>query len=127
MLAEMASHWNIEGEADDYMPRFWGLFLMPIVSLGLFLLFILIPRIDPLKENIRKFRKYFDFFIVLIMLFLFYIYLLSIFWNLGFRFNMGQLMVPALGILFYYCGILVENARRKELVYRDPDSLDFEQ
>ena len=25
---------------------------------------------------------------------------------------MGKMMVPALGILFYYCGILVENAKR---------------
>jgi len=112
MPNKMASHWNIKGEANGYMSKFWGLFLMPIILLGLFLLFILIPKIDPLKENIAKFRKYFDGFIVLITLFLFYIYLLTIAWNLGKRFNMGQMMMPALGMLFYYCGILTENAKR---------------
>ena len=112
MPEKMASHWNTKGEADGYMSKFWGLFLMPIILLGLFLLFILIPKIDPLKENIAKFRKYFDGFIVLITLFLFYIYLLTIAWNLGKRFNMGQMMMPALGMLFYYCGILTENAKR---------------
>jgi len=112
MPERMASHWNTKGEVDGYMCKFWGLFLMPIILLGLFLLFILIPKIDPLKENIAKFRKYFDGFIVLITLFLFYIYLLSIAWNLGKRFNMGQMMMPALGMLFYYCGILTENAKR---------------
>ena len=112
MPEKMASHWNTKGEVDGYMSKFWGLFLMPIILLGLFLLFILIPKIDPLKENIAKFRKYFDGFIVLITLFLFYIYLLSIAWNLGKRFNMGQMMMPALGMLFYYCGILTENAKR---------------
>ena len=112
MPEKMASHWNTKGEVDGYMSKFWGLFLMPIILLGLFLLFILIPKIDPLKENIAKFRKYFDGFIVLITLFLFYIYLLTIAWNLGKRFNMGQMMMPALGMLFYYCGILTENAKR---------------
>jgi len=127
MPDEMASHWNFKGEVDDYLPKFWGLFLMPIISLGLFLLFLLIPKIDPLKANIEKFRKYFDGFMVLMMVFLFYIYLLSIIWNLGKRFDMGQMMVPALGILFYYCGILVENAKRNWFIgIRTPWTLSNE-
>jgi uncharacterized membrane protein len=53
-----ASHWNINGEANGYLPKFWDLFLMPIISIGLLLLlFIYAPRIDPLKANIKKFRK----------------------------------------------------------------------
>ncbi len=112
MPDKMASHWNFRGQVDDYMPKFWGLFLMPIISLAMFLMFLAIPRIDPLKANIDKFRKYFDIFIVLIILFLFYIYLLSIVWNLGFEFNMTRFLAPAFGLLFYYAGILVENAKR---------------
>ena len=112
MPEEMASHWNAQGEVNDYLPKFWGLFLMPIMSLGLFLLFLVVPKIDPLKTNIEKFRKYFDGFIVLMLGFLFYVYVLTIFWNLGIRFNMGQLLMPAMAVLFYYCGILIENAKR---------------
>ena len=127
MSDKMASHWNFRGEVDDYLPKFWGLFLMPVVSLGLFLLFLLIPKIDPLKANIEKFRKYFDGFIVLIMVFLFYIYLLSIVWNLGKRFDMSRMMIPALGILFYYCGILIENAKRNWFIgIRTPWTLSNE-
>jgi len=112
MPDQLASHWNISGEVDGYISKFWGLFLMPIISLLMLLLFIAIPYIDPLKENIEKFRKYYDGFIVLIILFLFFIYLLTILWNLGWRFNMGVILSPALGILFFYCGILIENAKR---------------
>ncbi|KKL08308.1 hypothetical protein LCGC14_2577170 [marine sediment metagenome] len=127
MPEKMASHWNAQGKVDDYISKFWSLFLMPIISIGLFLLFILIPKIDPLKENIEKFRKYFDGFIVLIMIFLFYVYLLTIFWNIGIRFNMTQFMMPALGILFYYCGILVENAKRNWFIgIRTPWTLSNE-
>ncbi len=127
MPDEMASHWSIKGEPDGYMLKFWGLFLMPIISLGLFLLFLLIPRIDPLKANIKKFRKYFDGFMVLITIFLFYIYLLGIAWNLGKRFNMSQMITPALGIIFYYCGVLTENAKRNWFIgIRTPWTLSSE-
>ena len=116
MPERMASHWNVRGEVDGYMLKFWGLFLMPIVALVIFLLFLLIPRIDPLKKNIEKFRKYFDWFVLLIILFLLYIYKLSILWNFGWRFDMGQVLAPAFALLFYYTGILIAHAERNWFV-----------
>jgi len=127
MPEKMASHWNIKGQVDGYMPKLWGLFLMPIISVFLLLLFILIPKIDPLKENIKKFRNYFDWFIILIVLFLFYLYLLTIFWNRGTRFDMVLLLTPAFGILFYYAGILIENAKQNWFIgIRTPWTLSNE-
>jgi uncharacterized membrane protein len=124
----MASHWNFKGEVDDYMSKFWGLFLMPIMSLGMFLIFSLIPKMDPMKENIEKFKKYFDDFIVVLFLFLFYIYLLTIFWNLGLEFNMSKFLVPLMGILFFYCGNLIENAKRNWFIgIRTPWTLSNDQ
>jgi len=109
---EVASHWNAQGQVDDYMGRFWGAFLMPIVSLVIYLMFLLIPKIDPMKENIKKFRKYFDGFILAIILFLFYIYSLTIFWNLGYRFNFSRYMIPAFAILMYCAGVLISKAEK---------------
>jgi len=107
-----ASHWNTKGEVDGYMSKFWGVFLFPIILVGLLLIFVLIPKIDPLKENIKKFRKYFDSFIVLITIFLFYIYCITLAWNLGKRFDINVFILPAIGIIFYYAGVLMENAKR---------------
>jgi len=112
MPAQMAGHWNIKGEVDGYLPKFWGLFLMPILSVVMYLLFIFLPKIDPLKANIAKFRKYYNGFILLLISFLFYLYLLTIFWNLGYRFGLIQFLVPAFSVLFYYVGVLLENAKR---------------
>lgn len=107
----MASHWNYKGEVDGYMSKFGGLFFMPTLSLVLFALFLLIPKIDPRKENIAKFGKYFDGFILAMEIFLFYLYILTILWSSGLRFDMTELMAPAMGLLFYYCGVLVENSK----------------
>jgi len=108
----MASHWSIQGQVNGYMSKFWGVFLMPFILLGMFLLFIVIPKIDPLKDNIEKFRNYYETFIAAITFFLFYIYILTLLWNLGVKFDMNRFLIPGLGILFYYVGILVENAKR---------------
>ena len=116
MPEKISSHWNAQGEVDGYMPKFWGLFLMPFISAFLLLLFILIPRIDPLKANIENFRRYYDGLVILMSLFMFYLYLLTILWNIGLEFSMPRLLSPAFGILFYYCGILTENAKRNWFV-----------
>lgn len=116
MPEQMASHWNFTGQADDYMPKFWALFLMPAISLVMFLLFMLLPKIDPLKKNIDKFRDYFDRFIILMMLFLLYLHILVIAWNLNYSFSMITSMIPAFGILIYYYGILLDKAKRNYFI-----------
>ncbi|MBU0476650.1 SdpI family protein [Patescibacteria group bacterium] len=112
MPENVASHWNAQGNVDDYMPKFWGLFLMPLALAGLSLFFLSIPKIDPLKENIEKFRKYYDGLIVILALFLFYVYFLIIIWNVGVKFNMAYVLMPAIAVLFYYIGILLDNSKK---------------
>ena len=109
----MASHWNLNDEVDGFMSKFWGVFLLPLVSLGLLLLFLLIPYLDPLKENIAEFRNSFNLFIVMMILFLSYTWLLTIAWNLGFRFfKMSTALLPALGLLFIFVGYMIRTAKR---------------
>jgi uncharacterized membrane protein len=109
----MASHWNVYDQVDDHMSKFWEVFLMPILSLVMFLFFLLIPNIDPLKANIAKFRTAFNLFILLLILFLSYLWTLSILWNLGFTyFKMSMALLPALGLLFMYMGYLLRKAKR---------------
>ena len=107
-----ASHWDAAGEVNGYMPKFWGLFLMPIISLIMLGLFVVLPKIDPLKKYIATFKTHYNTFILAIIAFLFYIHTLTIAWNLGIRYNMIAFLSPAFAVLFYYCGILIENSKR---------------
>ena len=111
----MASHWNARGEVEGYMSKAWGTFLMPIVILGLGLLFMVIVRIDPLKANIAKFRKYYDGFIILFSVFLFCLNLWMLLWNVGYKFSAKVIIIVltiGVGLLIFYTGILCENAKR---------------
>ncbi len=124
---QMVSHWNADGQPDDYMSKFWGVFLFPIISVGLAILFIFIPKIDPLKKNIEKFRKYFDWFIVLFLLFMLYMYMITILWNLGHVFDMNRVILPAFAALFFYIGVMTEHAKRNWFIgIRTPWTLSNE-
>lgn len=110
---QMASHWNTANQVDGYMSRFWGAYLMPVVAVGMLALFLVIPNIDPLKANIAKFRNYFNAFIALMVAFLVYVHILTLLWNLGYdQFNMGTAMLPALGLIFVFAGIMMRQAKR---------------
>lgn len=114
---QMASHWNTTNQVDGYLPRFWGAYLMPIMSVGMLLLFLVIPQIDPLKANIAKFREYFNAFIAIMVAFLAYVHVLTILWNLGSdRFNMGSAIMPAIGLIFVFAGIMMRKAKRNFFV-----------
>ncbi len=116
MPEPMASHWNAQGDVDGYMSRFWGLFLFPLIATALALLLLAVPKIDPLKANITKFRKFYDWFVVLFLALFYYIYLLTILWNKDVRFDLLQAMLPAMGAFFFYIGVMLRNAKRNYMI-----------
>ena len=108
----MPTHWNVVGQVDGWMPKIIALFIMPVASFLILLLVAVIPKIDPLKENIKKFRNYFDIFILMLMAFLFYLHILVLFWSVGITFNIMQVLSPAFAVLFYYIGVMLEKTRK---------------
>jgi uncharacterized membrane protein len=127
MPEKMASHWNAKGQVDDYLSKFWGVFLIPITLVPLALLFMAIPRIDPLRENIEKFRRYYDGFVILFMLFMVFVYLQMILWNIGIKISPNVFVPIGAGLLFIGAGILCENAKRNWFIgIRTPWTLSSE-
>lgn len=126
---QMASHWNINDQVDGYMPKLWGVFMVPLITLGMFVLFLVIPSIDPLKANIAQFREAFNLFIVLIVAFMLYIYGLTLAWNLGYTgFKISTSMLPALGLLFIFIGFMLRQAKRNFFIgIRTPWTLSSDQ
>jgi len=109
----MASHWNANDQVDGTMPKFWGVFMMPLVTLGMLALFLIIPNIDPLKANIAQFRNSFNIFIVLIIGFMLYVHGLTLVWSLGkTNFKMSAAMLPFMGVLFIAIGFMLRKAKR---------------
>ncbi len=110
---QMASHWNAYDQVDGYISKFWGVFLMPLITLGMFVMFLVVPVMDPLKANIAQFREAFNVFIALISAFMLYIHGLTLAWSLGYQdFKMSAAMLPFMGVLFVAIGYLLRKAKR---------------
>ena len=54
---EVVTHWNLLGKANGSSSRAWAALAGPGIILGLTLLFQVVPRIDPRRENYDKFRE----------------------------------------------------------------------
>jgi uncharacterized membrane protein len=109
----VASHWGINDEVNGTMSRFWGAFLMPAMSLGMLILFLIIPSIDPMKANIAAFRPIFNAFIVALLVFLSYLHVLTILWNLGYQsYRMSTVLLPGVGLILIFAGLMMRQAKR---------------
>jgi uncharacterized membrane protein len=123
----MPSHWNAAGQVDGYMSKFWGVFLMPIITVALMGLFLIVPQIDPLKANIAKFRGAFNWFIVAFVAYMLYVYALTLASSLGIQFNMTIMLLPVVGLLFIGVGFMTGQAKRNFFIgIRTPWTLSSE-
>ena len=110
MPTVVASHWNAAGELNGTMPKFWGLTLIPLLMYGFCALFVVLPRIDPLRNNYQKFQDYYEGFILVFAAFFFLIQLQIILWGLGIHVSPNLTMPVMIGGLFVYISFLMEHA-----------------
>lgn len=123
----MPAHWNAAGEIDGYMSKFWGIFLTPIIAIVLTGFFMLIPSVDPLKNNIAQFRGAFNGFVVGFVAYLLFVYALILAAALGYQFNMTAMLLPAIGLLFIGIGYMMRQTRRNFFIgIRTPWTLSSE-
>jgi uncharacterized membrane protein len=94
------------------MSRFWGIAVFPITLIVVFAILSVIPVIDPMKANIARFERYYAGFIVIIMAYLAYVYGLTLAWNLGVRFDLIPALVPAIAVLTFAAGVMMEHAEQ---------------
>ncbi|HII75581.1 MAG TPA: SdpI family protein [Methanolinea sp.] len=107
---QVPSHWNAAGEVDGYLPRLWGAAIVPLIMIPLTALFFLIPRIDPLRENYRKFQPYYEGFILVFALFFAIIQVQILLWGIGIEISPNIVIPPLFGALFIYIGFLLDHA-----------------
>lgn len=89
---QMPMHWNVYGEVDSYGDKSYATFLLPGINLLMFVLFILLPKIDPRRENYAKFKGAYNVFR----------YAFHVFFALLFFLTLKNSLIPADELPFYY-------------------------
>lgn len=114
--AELVTNWDAGGDPNGTLSKTPALVLLPALTLGLVGLLAVLPRIDPLGENIESFRTQYDWFAVVFAVYLSAVHLGIIAFNLGYEFQFTLLMLAGMAALFYYIGIVLEHAERNWFV-----------
>ncbi|MFC7133817.1 MULTISPECIES: SdpI family protein [Salinibaculum] len=124
---QMAIHFDGSGQPDDYLTKPLAAALMPVLGLLVVGLFAAIPRLDPLGENFAEFERYYDLVAVVTVGILAYVHALVLGYNLGYRFDVAQVLAPVLSVVAVTFGYVVENARQNWFVgIRTPWTLSSE-
>jgi uncharacterized membrane protein len=104
-------HWNWEGKVDRYGGKFEGLLLLPLVSLGLYLLLLVLPLFDPGKANYPTFAGAYNAIRLTVILFFSAIYAVGVLVSLGYHVNMTTVVGLAMGVLFIILGNVMGKIR----------------
>ncbi len=100
----VVTHWNFAGEPNGWMSRLWASVMLPAMTVGIYLLFLGLPYLDPKKERYANFAKIYHIFKNVILLFLVLIFLISNLNNLGYNLPINIYIPLLVGILFVIMG-----------------------
>lgn len=104
-------HWNLQGEVDRYGGKFEGLMLLPIITVGLYLLLKFIPLIDPKKENFAQFGKAYLGIRIGLSVLMAVIHAAILATVMGFQTNMNVIVGLSVGCLFVVIGNVMGKIR----------------
>jgi uncharacterized membrane protein len=106
------THWNLEGEIDDYGNKQWALFLVPGMMVGLLSLFLALPWLSPKQFSLDSFRSTYGFIVVLLMATLAYIHGLTLWAALAGQVDITRALLAGLLIMFGLMGNVLGKVRR---------------
>jgi uncharacterized membrane protein len=77
------THWSIHGEVDNYSSKTWGTLFLPLLSIGMYVLLLVLPKFDPRKKNYRYFGNSYRNIRLLLTIFMTTIFFITMQWAMG--------------------------------------------
>ncbi|MFH1192425.1 MAG: SdpI family protein [bacterium] len=127
---KVPSHWNAAGKIDGYMSKNILVIFFPSLILGIYLLMVGLPFIDPLRKNIEKSREAYFWLCVILIVFYSLIYLYSLYAGINSEnaFPARYFMLSIFGLLMISIGSLLPKFKRNYFVgIRTPWTLHSEE
>ncbi|MDV2988774.1 MAG: SdpI family protein [Dehalogenimonas sp.] len=97
-------HWGINGEVDRYGGKFEGLMLLPLLAVGIYLMLLFIPRIDPKRTNYERFANVYRIIRIVMLVFMAAIHGAIIAIVLGSGIDISLVVMVIVGLLLAILG-----------------------
>lgn len=114
--AKVATHWNFAGEVDGWGSKNFQVFFLPLLIIGVYLLFQFLPKLDPKKTNYEQFATAYKIFQLVLIAFFVIIFLVTNLANTGVEIAVGAVVSSAIGLMFIIFGILMPKLKNNWFV-----------
>jgi uncharacterized membrane protein len=108
---QVPTHWDIHGNANDYGSKSLGLFLLPVLMVGIWALMRALPSIDPRHDNYAKMRGAYDLVVNATLTLLLLVHAVGTGAMLGLPISIARIIPALLGVLFIVIGNVLPQAR----------------
>lgn len=109
-------HWNVAGQADNFGSKAFGAFMFPVLLIAIYILFELLPKIDPRKERYVEFAKVYSIIKTVMMLVLFGVFVISGLNSLGYTVSVSFWVPFMIGLMFIVLGNYLGKIRNNYFV-----------
>jgi uncharacterized membrane protein len=104
-------HWNVDGNADRYGYKIFGVLALPIVSAVIMVMIPGLRILDPLRDSYEKFEETYRFIINILVAFFGLVHVVSLGIALGWDIEISKVIGVGLGILFALFGNVIVRVR----------------
>lgn len=119
------SHWNLYGQVDGYMSRTGAVTFLPGIGLGVYLLMLFTPLVDPRRRNYAAFGGAYRLLRLAMVVFMTALYLITLAFALGFPVKVSFLVRLGVGLLYVLIGNVLGQVRPNYFVgIRTPWTLE---
>lgn len=113
---QIATHFDMDGKPNDYSSKVTGLILFPGINILMYFIFIVLPKIDPSRKNYGLFQDKFKIIRVLLHALLSFITMVTVFYSLGYSFNLSFAIFYGLLSFFLVMGNYMGNVRHNYFI-----------
>jgi len=113
---QIPSHWNVRGEVDNYASRWSGAFGPPLLALGLYVLMVFLPAIDPRRDNYQRFLGAYRLVRWSLVFFLGGLYALTILYALGYDIDIAIAVKAGVALFLTLIGNFMSRFRHNYFV-----------
>ena len=109
---QIPTHWNFEGEVDDYTAKPWGVIILPLAAVLSFIMMRVIPVISPRGFRTEKFLDVINVFTVAIVGFMSAVAILVLLEANGQNVRINEMIFAGVGLLFIVLGNYMAKVRK---------------
>jgi uncharacterized membrane protein len=109
---QIPTHWNLAGEVDDYTPKPWGVMILPLAAVFVFLVMKLIPMVSPKGFRTDQFQGVINIFTVTLVGFMSAVALLVLIAATGRDVHVNEVVFAGVGLLFIVLGNYLGKVRK---------------